>query len=68
MAANLPGVYERSALYVDKILKGTKPADLPAEQPNKISGRDQHENGDQIARYRTLPPTWVREPSLASTR
>ncbi|MFZ0349759.1 MAG: hypothetical protein WBE94_17195 [Pseudolabrys sp.] len=23
---------------------------------------------NQIARYRTLPPTWVREPSLASTR
>jgi putative ABC transport system substrate-binding protein len=35
MAANLPELYERSALYVDKILKGTKPAGLPVEQPTK---------------------------------
>jgi putative ABC transport system substrate-binding protein len=34
--ADIPHMYRRSAVFVHKILQGTKPADLPVEQPTKF--------------------------------
>ena len=33
---NLPALFRRAGEFVDKILRGTKPADIPVEQPTKF--------------------------------
>lgn len=56
---NLPALYRRGAYYVDRILKGTAPADLPVEQPTKF---------DLIVNLKTAEALGITIPRLVLFR
>ena len=57
--SSLPGAYFQAARLVDKILKGTNPADLPIEQPTTI---------ETIVNLRTADAIGVQIPQAVLVR